>query len=354
MHEQPTAKLAKTETAAAQDGSRDFPDAPTVDTPSVRQHDMDTTDLTVSAQTNLAAQSQPSSAAMQQHAALDTVLPQNALSMLSQRLLEQSAVPPLPEQLQRALGGPASMFGPNDMPAPWQALVQQVKNVQQQPQPSLPSLSNLSGLGLSGFAPSNLMATTLDAMLHMGSTAHSLSSFSQAMQPLPTTSLSRLAASSLGGSGDGAPPPPLADGPRLGRLHLKEERLIVQAIGICRASGRLSIPDALTKAHALMSKTGHLPPDTVIPPAWTDAQGAPGGEAAVCRGRWWTPCIECQQAAHPEVVGPRASRKSRYRGVEWDRSVGKWRARITHQGTHVVRSDSGCTRPQYRQEAQSG
>lgn len=124
------------------------------------------------------------------------------------------------------------------------------------------------------------------------------------------------------------------DAPRLSRTLLKEELLVTQVLDIYKAQDK-PLPDTLRCAKELMARSGTFPADAVIPPPGVtpltqgdslddgsgdkDGTGISGIKADLPNGLG-------------ELFGVRPTRKSHYRGVEWDRSVGKWRARITHQG----------------------
>ncbi len=251
-----------------------------------------TTTVTTATDTHLISPTTHSVATTQEQQLLQNLLPSNTFALLEQHFREQQTTasvasssrhPPFAEQLQRVLGsqstGGLTLVGlqHQDMPAPWQALVQQAQQDSGQLHSPLPGLSDLSGKGMTSTAPmlppNNLVATALDAVMRSSVTGGVLhaAALSPVLNPAtftgpPANSISRLGASSLALSGDAggsraAPRQP----PKLGRAHLKEELLINQMMEIHQLTGK-ALPRALVKAQELMAVTGHLPPDTVIPP----------------------------------------------------------------------------------------
>lgn len=288
--------------------------------------------VTTGTDTNVHLISPPSHSAATTHdqQLLHNLLPSNTIALLEQHFREQhqsqvasgasSTQPAFAEQLQRVLGAqhPGGLtlisLQQQDMPAPWQALVQQAQDGEHhlggrghlEHSGPLPALSDLSGMPsmAPSMPPNNLVATALDAVMRTGGAMHALSPSLMAGGPImAANSLSRLGASSLALSGEGGGSRAAREAPKLGRAHLREELLISQVVEIHKLTGK-ALPDALRKAQDLMAGTGHLPPDTVIPPS-NAVGGVVGFECGgtVCvgvhgvfLGRVWV-CRVCRQAA---------------------------------------------------------
>lgn len=187
--------------------------------------------------------------------------------------------------------------------------------------------SSLLGGSMSVSSPSVELAATLNAVLQRATEAERKAALAMLLQQAARGSGGQFLPINLD------PRPQQREPPKLARRLLKEELLVQQVLEIHKVQDR-EVPETLLCAKELMASTGSFPPDAVIPPPGvTPPSAAQGDQEEGGEGDLELNSIKAEMPnGLADLFGLRPTRKSRYRGVEWDRSVGKWRARITHQG----------------------